>query len=65
MSGLLNSGSLGTFGELIANAGLVAKVVLLVLFFLSVVCWAIIFHKVVQFRGVNRESSRLLKVYRE
>ena len=65
MSGLLNSGSLGTFGELIANAGLVAKVVLLVLFFLSVVCWAIIFHKAVQFRGVNRESSRLLKVYRE
>jgi biopolymer transport protein TolQ len=65
LSGLLNIGSLGGFGELIANAGLVAKFVLLVLFFLSVVCWAIIFQKAMQFRGITRETARFLKVYRE
>ena len=65
MSGLLNIGSLGGFGELIANAGLVAKFVLLLLFFLSVVCWAIIFQKTMQFRGLTRETARFLKVYRE
>ena len=65
MSGLLNIGSLGSFGELIGNAGLVAKFVLLVLFFLSVVCWAIIFQKAMQFRAMSRETARFLKVYRE
>ncbi len=65
MSGLLNIGSLGTFGELIANAGLVAKGVLLILFSLSVVCWAIILHKWVQLRGISGETGRFLKVYRE
>ena len=65
MSGLLNIVNLGSFGELIANAGLVTKGVLLVLFFLSVVCWAIIFQKAMQFRGITGETSRFLKVYRE
>ena len=65
MSGLLNIGGPGSFGELIANAGLVAKAVLLVLFVLSVVCWAIIFQKAIQLRGIGRETGRLLKVYRE
>jgi biopolymer transport protein TolQ len=62
---LFNIGNLGGFGELIANAGLVAKFVLLVLFALSVVCWAIILHKAIQFRAVGRETGRFLKVYRE
>jgi len=65
LSGLLNIGNLGSFGELIANAGLIAKFVLLVLFLLSVVCWAIIFQKAMQFRGISRETARFLKVYRE
>jgi biopolymer transport protein TolQ len=65
LSGLLNLGDLGSFGELVANAGLVAKFVLLVLFFLSVVSWAIIFQKAMMFRALNRESQRFLKVYRE
>ena len=65
MSGILNIGNLGGFGELIANAGLIAKFVLLVLFLLSVVCWAIIFQKAMQFRGISRETARFLKVYRE
>ncbi|HLE43834.1 MAG TPA: MotA/TolQ/ExbB proton channel family protein [Methylomirabilota bacterium] len=65
MSGILNIGNLGSFGELIANAGLIAKFVLLVLFLFSVVCWAIIFQKAMQFRGIRRETARFLKVYRE
>ncbi|HEV8675613.1 MAG TPA: MotA/TolQ/ExbB proton channel family protein [Methylomirabilota bacterium] len=65
MSGLLSYSNLGGFGELIANAGLVAKFVLLVLFLLSVVCWAIIFHKALHFRALTRETQRFLKVYRE
>jgi biopolymer transport protein TolQ len=65
LSGLLPIGNLGGLGELIANAGLVAKFVLLVLFFLSVVCWAIIFQKAVKFRAISRDTSRFLKVYRE
>ena len=65
MSGLLGAGNFGAFGELIANAGLVAKFVLLVLFFLSVVCWAIIFQKAIHFRLIARETARFLKTYRE
>lgn len=65
MSGVLGFGHLGSLGELIANAGLVAKFVLLLLFFLSVVCWAIILQKAMQFRHINRETQRFLKVYRE
>ncbi len=65
MSGLLNFVNLGSFGELVANAGLVAKFVLLILFSLSVVCWAIIFQKGMQLRAIARETARFLKVYRE
>jgi biopolymer transport protein TolQ len=65
LGGFLNFANLGSFGELIASAGLVAKFVLLVLFLLSVVCWAIIFQKALQFRGITRETARFLKVYRE
>jgi biopolymer transport protein TolQ len=65
LSGLLNFSNLGSFGELLANAGLIAKFVLLLLFILSVICWAIIFHKALQFRAITRETQRFLKVYRE
>jgi biopolymer transport protein TolQ len=65
LSGLLTIGNFGAFGELIANAGLVAKFVLLVLFLLSVVCWAIILQKAIQFRGISRDTAKLLKAYRE
>jgi biopolymer transport protein TolQ len=65
LSGLLNFSYLGSFGELIANAGLVAKFVLLLLFSVSVICWAIIFQKGLQFRAITRETTRFLKVYRE
>jgi biopolymer transport protein TolQ len=65
LSGLLSYVSLGSFGELVGSAGLVAKFVLFVLFLLSVICWAIIFHKALQFRAISRETARFLKGYRE
>jgi len=61
----LSLANLGSVGELIASAGLVAKFVLLVLLTFSVVCWAIIFQKTIQFRTITRETTRFLRVYRE
>ena len=58
-------GSLGGFGEILADVGPLEKVVLAVLFVLSVVSWAIILHKALQLRMVNVESGRFLKTYRE
>ena len=57
--------SLGAFGEIVADVGPLEKVVLLVLLAMSVISWAIILHKALQFRMVTRESARFLKTYRE
>jgi biopolymer transport protein TolQ len=57
--------SLGGFGEIIADVGPLEKVVLVVLLAMSVISWAIILHKALQFRMVTGESSRFLKTYRE
>jgi biopolymer transport protein TolQ len=57
--------SLGGFGEILADVGPLEKVVLLVLLAMSVVSWAIILHKALQFRMITRESTRFLKTYRE
>jgi biopolymer transport protein TolQ len=54
----------GTLLELVAQMGLFAKVILLILFFLSVVSWAITFNKIGLFRKVNRETQRFLSVFR-
>jgi biopolymer transport protein TolQ len=57
--------SLGGFGEIIGEVGPLEKVVLLVLLAMSVVSWAIILHKALQFRMISGESARFLKSYRE
>jgi biopolymer transport protein TolQ len=62
---MLGLGSLGGFGEIIAEVGPLEKVVLVVLFALSVVSWAIILHKAFQFRLIGGESARFSKLYRE
>jgi biopolymer transport protein TolQ len=56
---------LGSFGEILADVGPLEKVVLFVLLAMSVVSWAIILHKALQFRLVSGESARFVKTYRE
>lgn len=62
---MLGVGQLGSLAQLVAEIGPLEKVVLVVLFMLSVVSWAIIFHKWLQFRLIRGESARFLKLYRE
>jgi biopolymer transport protein TolQ len=57
--------SLGGFGEILADVGSLEKVVLVVLLAMSVISWAIILHKALQFRLITGETTRFLKTYRE
>jgi biopolymer transport protein TolQ len=57
--------SLSGFGEILSDVGPLEKVVLVVLLSMSVISWAIILHKALQFRMVSSESGRFLKTYRE
>ena len=57
--------SLGGFGEILADVGSLEKVVLVVLLAMSVISWAIILHKALQFRLITSETTRFLKTYRE
>lgn len=50
--------------QLILQAGLVVKGVLLILLFFSVVAWAIIFFKQRYFSKANKESEQFLRAYR-
>ncbi|MDY6844840.1 MAG: MotA/TolQ/ExbB proton channel family protein [Thermodesulfobacteriota bacterium] len=50
------NGNIGMI-ELIVNAGSVAKGVLLVLLFFSIVCWGIIFIKIAAIRRINRQAQ--------
>jgi biopolymer transport protein TolQ len=49
---------------LVLQAGIVVKCVLLILFFFSVVSWAIIFFKQRYFLKANKESDQFLRMYR-
>lgn len=60
-AGTLNS----SVGELVLNAGPVAKFVLALLCLFSIVCWALMVEKWWQFRKVRQESVRFLRVFRE
>ena len=51
--------------DLITSSGPIAKVVLGILALLSVISWALIVEKWWEFRRVNGESLRFLKVFRE
>lgn len=54
----------GTLLELVAEMGLFAKIVLIILLFLSVVSWAITFNKMGLFRKVNSETGKFLSIFR-
>ena len=51
-------------GELIANTGLVARIVLILLLFFSVLSWAIIFKKYRNFNTARRQSREFLRIFR-
>ncbi len=53
----------GSFSELIANTGVLAKTILAVLLVLSVVSWTIIFEKVKFFRRAGRQSEKFRKAF--
>lgn len=50
--------------QLVLQAGLVVKAVLLILLFFSVVSWAIIFFKQRYFSRANKESEQFLRAFR-
>lgn len=50
--------------QLILQAGLVVKGVLVILLFFSIVSWAIIFYKQRYFSKANKESEQFLQAYR-
>lgn len=50
--------------QLILQAGIIVKVVLLILLFFSVVSWAIIFFKQRYFSKANKESEQFLRIFR-
>lgn len=52
-------------GQLLANTGLVAQIVLLILLIFSVVSWAIIVRKHRNFQKARSASAGFLKVFRE
>jgi biopolymer transport protein TolQ len=52
-------------GQLLANTGLVAQIVLVILLIFSVVSWAIIFRKYKTFQRARRASANFLRVFRE
>jgi biopolymer transport protein TolQ len=52
-------------GPLLANTGLVARIVLVILLFFSVLSWAIIFQKRRSFKVARRQSREFLRIFRE
>ena len=61
---MLNTSGLAVF-QLIADAGPVAKTVLIVLGLFSVICWALIIEKGWQLGRVRRQSEKFVKAFRE
>ncbi|MFB3924218.1 MAG: protein TolQ [Terriglobia bacterium] len=55
----------GEIWQLLANTGLVARIVLLLLLVFSVLSWAIIFRKQGTFRSARNDSREFLKIFRQ
>jgi biopolymer transport protein TolQ len=52
-------------GQLLANTGLVAQIVLLILLIFSIVSWAVILRKYGSLKRARRASAEFLRVFRE
>ncbi|MGH9357824.1 MAG: protein TolQ, partial [Terriglobia bacterium] len=55
----------GAVAHLLANTGLVARIVVLILVFFSVFSWAIIFKKYRDFKQAHRESQDFMRIFRQ
>ncbi len=55
----------GEVWQFLANTGLVARIVLVLLLFFSVFSWGIIFHKNRTFNAAIRDSRQFLKIFRQ
>ena len=55
----------GDIWQYVSSTGLVARLVLLILLFFSVLSWAIIFHKYRIFKRAARESGEFLHIFRQ
>jgi biopolymer transport protein TolQ len=55
----------GEVWQYLASTGLVARIVLLILLFFSVLSWAIILHKYNLFKRVVRDSQEFLRIFRQ
>ncbi|MFQ5772223.1 MAG: MotA/TolQ/ExbB proton channel family protein, partial [bacterium] len=49
--------------DLILNSGLVAKIVLAILFLFSIISWAIVFDKLRVFRRLRKDSENFLRLF--
>ncbi len=54
----------GQLGNILAQTGWVARIVLLLLLIFSVVSWALIFQKLGVFGRINRQTDQFLQVFR-
>ncbi|MCI0513603.1 MotA/TolQ/ExbB proton channel family protein [candidate division KSB1 bacterium] len=50
--------------KFVLHSGLVSKTVLIILFFLSLICWTITFEKIRQFISIKRESDKFLRLFK-
>jgi len=55
----------GTLFGMVREMDLFAQIVVIILLFLSVVSWAITFHKIAVFRRTNRETEKFLSLFRK
>jgi biopolymer transport protein TolQ len=60
---LLPAGWQGSLGPLIAQTGIVAKVVLLLLLFFSIFSWAIIYAKWRRFKALRADGERFMRAF--
>ncbi|MFQ6102775.1 MAG: MotA/TolQ/ExbB proton channel family protein [Candidatus Glassbacteria bacterium] len=65
LSLMLQGGSGNGFGEILLRTGAFAKVILLIIFFLSVFAWAIMYHKYRLLKRVGMENGRFLALFRK
>jgi biopolymer transport protein TolQ len=55
----------GEVWEMLANTGLVARIVLLILLAFSILSWAIMIHKYRDFKKARRDSREFLRIFRQ